>query len=362
MKLVVVTDWDEHSGYYNAFAPVVPELVRLGHEIKVLGIGYTGKEHNWPFQVIPVLKQNFLIHTAAMFHNLRLEGWDNHLVALDVPLQLRLLDRYPEQMYGVFPIEAPPVTDDWAFRLSAFKHCFCMSRFGTALLNEKAVAASFIPLGPDPLAWELVAPETRTQFKELLGFKAHPKMVLTVADNQERKNLSQTAEIMASTPDAYWVLVTRIDQPTGWNVIEMLNHYGIYDRTILFDRGLPQERLWGLYAAADAFLITSKAEGLGMPVLQSMLCGVPVVAPRHTSFEEHLGYERGFLIPTTTQSLEPFGNEYRYYCDVSAGSAILKNVLAASDDLTIEWRQQRREYVAKRLPKTSAEVIHENLG
>lgn len=362
MKLVVVTDWDSNSGYYNAFAPVIPELVDLGHEIKVLGISYDGKEHHHPFQVIPVSKRNFLIHIAAMFHNLKLEGWDNHLVALDVPLQLSLTEKMREPIYGVFPIEAPPVTDEWAFKLGVYKHCFCMSQFGTKLLTEKAVATSFIELAPRVSDWPLVDPEARALAKKTMWLTDYPKAVLTIADNQERKNLSQMAEIIAATPGTYWILVTRLEQPTGWNIVELLNHYGIYDRTIIFDRGIPQEKLVGLYAAADVFAITSKAEGLGMPVLQAMLCGVPVVAPAHTSFEEHLGDGRGFLFPTLLQSLEPFGNEYRYYCNVKLGAQQLTHVLDISDTLSYEWRMSRRQYVADRTPAKAAQVIHENLS
>jgi glycosyltransferase involved in cell wall biosynthesis len=46
---------------------------------------------------------------------------------------------------------------------------------------------------------------------------------------------------------------------------------GIFDRWPL-GTGCRSGSLWSLYAAADAFLLTSKAEGLAMPVLEAMAC------------------------------------------------------------------------------------------
>lgn len=49
---------------------------------------------------------------------------------------------------------------------------------------------------------------------------------------------------------------------------------------------LEDERLIDLYCACDAFLAPSKAEGFGLPVVEAMACGIPVIASDCTSFPE----------------------------------------------------------------------------
>ena len=40
----------------------------------------------------------------------------------------------------------------------------------------------------------------------------------------------------------------------------------------------PQDRIPQIYAACDAWLFTSRAEGFGLPILEAMACRTPVIA------------------------------------------------------------------------------------
>ena len=52
---------------------------------------------------------------------------------------------------------------------------------------------------------------------------------------------------------------------------------------------LPDEDLPALYGAASAFVFPSLYEGFGLPVLEAMACGCPVVVPRAHSMPELVG-------------------------------------------------------------------------
>jgi glycosyltransferase involved in cell wall biosynthesis len=61
---------------------------------------------------------------------------------------------------------------------------------------------------------------------------------------------------------------------------------------------VPDEKLAALYSGATAFLFPSLAEGFGLPPLEAMQCGVPVISSNTTSMPEVVG-DAGILLPPT---------------------------------------------------------------
>ena len=95
---------------------------------------------------------------------------------------------------------------------------------------------------------------------------------------------------------------------------------GISDKLLVIERGIPFSQLWGVYAACDAFLLASKAEGYGLPLLEAMACGLPVVATNCTAITESLADGRGKLINYDYIQRNPFGNERRYMASLKHGA------------------------------------------
>ena len=58
----------------------------------------------------------------------------------------------------------------------------------------------------------------------------------------------------------------------------------------------PQARIPDLYAACDVWLFTSESEGFGLPILEAMACGTPVLATRAGAAPEILGTGGGRLL------------------------------------------------------------------
>jgi len=66
---------------------------------------------------------------------------------------------------------------------------------------------------------------------------------------------------------------------------------------------VPEEHLAELYTQADGVVLPSLMEGFGLPALEAMACGTPVIASRSTSYRELVG-EAGLLVdPEDTQEM-----------------------------------------------------------
>lgn len=330
--IVYISDFQmQGSGYKNIGVPLVSGLVENGLEVIVYGLGYRGEPHDFPFGICPASTGQLasimtLLPTAP---DLKIDAW---IVALDIPIQLRLLSQTNNggdiPWIGIFPVEGDPLCVTWATRLWGMAERLVISRFGTHEAQKAGLPASHLQVGVDCEFWKPPAPEERQQLREILDFE-DKFVVLTVADNQERKNLSAGFEIMGRVVqdlDALWCLVTRPESPVGWELRDLAADYGLDERYLEWKRGIPDTELRDLFAVADAFLLPSKAEGLGMPVLEAMAMGVPVVATDCCAIREHLEEGRGFLIEPEYVHRDPWGNSRRYYINSESAALTLKEI------------------------------------
>ena len=71
----------------------------------------------------------------------------------------------------------------------------------------------------------------------------------------------------------------------GQNVPELARKHGI-ESSVVHREFATHDELVGIYNAADLFIYPSTYEGFGIPVLESMACGIPTIALKNTSFLE----------------------------------------------------------------------------
>jgi glycosyltransferase involved in cell wall biosynthesis len=127
--------------------------------------------------------------------------------------------------------------------------------------------------------------------------------VLAVGTLEPRKNLPlllRAFERIKDDVDHQLVLVG----PEGWLTEELrqtLNELDLGDRVRLTGF-VSDEELGGWYSAADLFAFPSLYEGFGLPSLEAMRCGAPVLASNSSCFPEVIG-NAGVLITPTEESL-----------------------------------------------------------
>jgi len=369
-RIVYLTDMDiQGSGYLNLSTPLLSGLTELGYECKALGLGYRGTQHDYPFSIIPTAN---LQEVFAQLQNLHsVWTFDCFIVALDIPIQNHLLQRMrnrPFKYIGILPIEADPLCMSWAAQITQMDKAMIISKFGLEEAQKAGVFnAAYLQIGVDTELWKSPTPEERQKVRSILGFEEDTFAVLTIADNQERKNLSRSMEIFSDfakdKPNARYILVTRKNSPVGWNLDDLAIDLDIMNKMLMFERGIDFKQLWSLYAACDCFLLTSKTEGLGMPILEAMSMRLPCIGTNCTGIKESLTDNRGYLITYNHTHVDPFGNQNRYWASREDGTYLLKKIYGKElPDIEAAYKyvEDRKWSIAvDQLDKALKEVIGE---
>lgn len=129
--------------------------------------------------------------------------------------------------------------------------------------------------------------DTIARTRQRLGLER--PYLLTVGTLEPRKNIPLLVEVFERLRDYDGDLV--IAGMRGWKVDPILTRMHASPRAarIRWLEYAPEEDLPSLYAGADAFILTSFYEGFGLPPLEAMACGAPVIASAGGSLPEVLG-------------------------------------------------------------------------
>jgi glycosyltransferase involved in cell wall biosynthesis len=361
-KICYLTDLaPQGSGYMNLSLPLCEGLSKL-HDVKVIGLGNDGKEHNFEFPIFPVKNLEEIMRTVSGLW--QLWNLDYFIVALDITLQeqiLRKITDRPFKYVGLFPIEADPLCFSWASLLMMMDKQFIISEFGTNEAHKRGVmSAEHIQIGIDTDAWRKPFPGERDKLRQAYNIGLDTKVVLTNADNQERKNFFAHFEAFKRFsdhyPDSKYILITREHNLAGWKLRDLALEYKIADKMMIVERGIPFSSLWSYYAMSDCLLNISKAEGLGLPVLEAMSVGIPVIATDCTAMGETVADGRGILVPWHYRYVDPFGNGFRYLADYEVAAAQM--IYLFESGKSQEFVTKARQYVEGRTWDVPVQQVH----
>ncbi|MDH3327722.1 MAG: glycosyltransferase family 4 protein [Desulfobulbaceae bacterium] len=119
--------------------------------------------------------------------------------------------------------------------------------------------------------------------------------VLTLSTVEPRKNLKTLLKIAGENPTNFQILVAGA---SGWKTSSLLKEYkkiGLSEKQIKFLGYIPDEDMNRLYSGARLFLFPSLYEGFGLPPLEAMAAGTPVMVSNVSAMPEVVG-EAGVLV------------------------------------------------------------------
>ena len=135
-------------------------------------------------------------------------------------------------------------------------------------------------------AVEHAHPLTLTAADRSWEFAPADRYVLHVGAHRPHKNVQVLIRTLALLPpDVKLVLVGSTDQRWLDSNAELCQRLGVTDRVLHVDKVSEQDLRW-LYQNATAFMYPSLVEGFGLPLLEAMAAGAPVIASRIPVFTE----------------------------------------------------------------------------
>jgi glycosyltransferase involved in cell wall biosynthesis len=128
--------------------------------------------------------------------------------------------------------------------------------------------------------------------------------LLYIGDMRPYKNLERTLEAFKQLDlqNVAFVIGGRKDPRFYPNIQEQVNKLRLGDRVIC-PGYIPDEDIPFLYSGAIAFIFPSLYEGFGLPPLEAMACGCPVIVSRAASLPEVCGDAAYYVDPLSINSL-----------------------------------------------------------
>lgn len=190
------------------------------------------------------------------------------------------------------------------------------------LLGVPSERVTTVYLAANPLYESPPVAEARAQTLADMGLE--PGFVLFVGTLEPRKNLPALLRAMHSLIRSGHNERLVLVGGKGWiydEIFDTIANLGLQDH-VRHLTGVPDARLKHLYEAAGVLALPSHYEGFGLPALEAMHCGCPVIASTRGSLPEIVG-EGGVLlepddVPAWAQAIERILDDQTFRAELSA--------------------------------------------
>ncbi|MBP7767629.1 MAG: glycosyltransferase family 4 protein [Prevotella sp.] len=167
--------------------------------------------------------------------------------------------------------------------------------------------------------------------------------MLSVGSIEARKNLLLAVKALDHLPEH--IHLVAIGRPTAYTqqVVVYAQQHGLAHRLHLL-HGIPNAELPALYQGAKVFVYPSRYEGFGIPIIEAIQSGLPVVAATGSCLEEAGGPHSIYVDPDNEQTLAEAVTRYLHYPDYTRDAiACSKSYVARFENKDIA-REMIEEY------------------
>ncbi len=211
-----------------------------------------------------------------------------------------------------------------------------------------AAKIRIIPWGVGERFAPVTDPDRRSAVAARYGLP--PRFVLFVGRLEPKKNIRRLIEAyFAATAEHGLPHRLVLAGPPGWvepkATLRLIRELGLEEKVIRPGFIAPED-LPAVYSLAEAFFFPSRWEGFGLPVLEAMACGTPVVAGDIPALREVAGEAAQFAAPDDLRALRE-----------TLGAVLTNRELAA--DLAARGRRRAAEFSWSRTARQTLDLYAE---
>lgn len=332
IRILMMTDSPLlHTGMGVVLREIAFGLHNTGrYEVITVGWGHNGLPHNFPFQILPASSRDF---GKNGYPEAGIPGFGQYIdmVKPDVVWALGdswmlnwvrdLSNRKNFKYIQYMPIDGDPIPSDWIPWIEHPEKLVLYSQYGVREVAKVAphIKPAMIYHGVHPERYFPLTKEQKNQIRQQItywnvpgdnqinqavGLSEDAFVVGIVARNQPRKNFDKVIKAFSvfakDKPNARLWLHTAV-QDAAYNLPKLAWMYGVGDKVCFtpnynLTRGLSEQEFNMLMNVFDVHFLPGQGEGFGIPILETMSCGVPQVVTDYTSYMEW-AEDASILIP-----------------------------------------------------------------
>ncbi|MCR5197181.1 MAG: glycosyltransferase family 4 protein [Prevotella sp.] len=145
-------------------------------------------------------------------------------------------------------------------------------------------------------------PQARKMWQVRDKYELPDRYVLNVGSIEERKNVILAVKALHHLPDDVSLVIVGRQTPYSDEVHEYVLEHRMHGRVQML-HNVPDDDLPALYRMADCFVYPSRYEGFGIPIIEAISQGLPVVACTGSCLEEAGGPDSLYVGPDDPEAM-----------------------------------------------------------